>query len=150
MKVKLTGFNRPCPPSCQQRALTLDDMFKMYSPEGLGGTLQLGSIKDVPSRTNSVIVDMMGAYWIKCNTKTCSSKVWLLLILNPATQFVAIEILQDQTTASIVAALVRHMARNGPKNIFLSDHGSNFWPLGTRFGTIPDKEINNLPPMWKR
>ena len=75
---------------------------------------------------------MMGAYWIKCNTKTCSSKVWLLLILNPATQFVAIEILQDQTTASIVAALVRHMARNGHKTYFCQIMGqtSGLWEPG--------------------
>ena len=115
MQIKLTGFNRSCPQSCQQRALTLDDRFKMYTPQGLGGTLQLGAIKDIPARTNSVVIDMMGSFWIKCNTKTCSSKVWLLLILNPATQFVAIEILQDQSSASIVVALIRYMAKAGPK-----------------------------------
>ena len=42
------------------------------------------------------------------------------------------------------------MAKAGPKNIFLSDQGSNFWPLGTRFGTIPDKELEKLPPLWTK
>ena len=42
------------------------------------------------------------------------------------------------------------MAQNGPKNVFLSDNGSNFWPLGTKYGTIPDNEVKNIPPMWKR
>ena len=64
IKVKLTAFNRSCPQSCQQRELTLDTRFKMHSPEGLGGSLHLRLIKDIPSRTNSVVVDMMGAYWV--------------------------------------------------------------------------------------
>ena len=28
--------------------------------------------------------------------------------------------------------------------------GSNFWPLATRYATVPDEEMKKLPPMWKR
>ena len=42
------------------------------------------------------------------------------------------------------------MAKHGPKNVFMSDMGSNFWPLATKYATIPDSEIKGLPPMWKR
>merc|ERR1712240_509240 len=80
----------------------------------------------------------------------CSTKVWVLLILNPATQFLELEILDDPSSASIVSALIRFMSHHGSKNIFLSDMGSNFWSLATRYATMPDKEIQKLPPMWKR
>ena len=27
--------------------------------------------------------------------------------------------------------------------------GCNFWPLATRYATVPDEEMKKLPPMWK-
>ena len=93
---------------------------------------------------------MTGPFETLCDTRTCTTKVWILLILNPATQFLELEILDDSSSASIVSALIRFMSHHGSKNIFLSDMGSNFWPLATRYATVPDEEIQKLPPMWKR
>ena len=93
---------------------------------------------------------MAGPYEILCDTRTCTTKVWILLILNPATQFLELEILDDSSSASIVSALIRFMSHHGTKNMFLSDIGSNFWPLATRYATVPDEELKKLPPMWKR
>ena len=28
--------------------------------------------------------------------------------------------------------------------------GSNFWPLANRYATLPDTELDTLPPLWKR
>ena len=36
MKIKFTAYNKKCPNSCLQRAVTLDERYKMYSPGGLG------------------------------------------------------------------------------------------------------------------
>ena len=118
MKVKLTAFNKQCPNSCIQRALTLDDKFKMYAPGGLGGSFQFSLVKEIPLRTSSILVDMTGAYEVFCDTKTCVTKVWILLILNPATQFLELEILDDASSASIVSALIRYMSHHGSKNIW--------------------------------
>ena len=70
--------------------------------------------------------------------------------MNPATQFLAIEILENQSSAAIWSALIRHMSKHGAKNIFMSNMGSNFWPLAMKYATIPDSEIKGLPPIWKR
>ena len=121
----------------------------MFSPGGLGGSFQFSVVKDIPLRTSSIIVDMTGPFLILCDTRTCTTKVWVLLILNPATQFLELEILDDPSSASIVSALIRFMSHHGSKNIFLSDMGSNFWPLATKYATVPDEEIKKLPPMWK-
>ena len=59
----------------------------MYAPGGLGGTFQFSLVKDLPLRTSSILVDMTGAFEVFCDTKTCVTKVWILSILNPATQF---------------------------------------------------------------
>ena len=150
MKIKLTAFNKKCPNSCLQRAVTLDERYKMFSPGGLGGSFQFSVVKDIPLRTSSIIVDMTGPFMILCDTRTCTTKVWVLLILNPATQFLELEILDDPSSASIVSALIRFMSHHGSKNIFLSDMGSNFWPLATKYATVPDEEIKKLLPMWKR
>ena len=147
MKIKLTAFNKKCPNSCLKRALTLDERYKMFSPGGLGGTFQFSVVKDIPLRTSSIIVDMTGPFMTLCDTRTCTTKVWILLILNPATQFLELEILDDSSSASIVSALIRFMSHHGSKNIFLSDMGSNFWPLATKYATVPEKEIQELPPM---
>ena len=122
----------------------------MFSPGGLGGSFQFSVVRDIPLRTSSIIVDMTGPFETLCDTRTCTTKVWILLILNPATQFLELEILDDSSSASIVSALIRFMSHHGSKNIFLSDMGSNFWPLATRYATVPDEEIKKLPPMWKR
>ena len=42
------------------------------------------------------------------------------------------------------------MSHHGSKYIFLSDFGSNFWPLANRYATPPDKEIPSLPPFWRK
>ena len=150
MKIKFTVFNKHCPQSCINRALTLEERYKIFAPQGLGGSVQFSLTRDIQNRSNSVIVDLMGPYKVKCHTQTCTSKVWILLILNPATQFLSLEILENQSSAAIVSALIRHMAKHGSKNVFMSDMGSNFWPLATRYSTLPDSEIKGLPPMWKR
>ena len=62
MKIKLTAFNKQCPNSCIQHALTLDEKFKMYAPGGLGGTFQFSMVKDLPLRTFLILVDMTGAF----------------------------------------------------------------------------------------
>ena len=107
-------------------------------------------MRDTPNRSNCVVIDFMGPYKVKCHKGPCTNKIWLLLLLNPATQFLAVEILENQSSAAIVSALIRHMSRHGAKDIFMSDIGSNFWPLATKYATIPDSEVKGLPPMWKR
>ena len=97
MKIKLTAFNKQCPNSCIQRALTLDEKYKMYAPGGLGGTFQFSMVKDLPLRTSSILVDMTGAFEVFCDTKTCVKKLWILSILNPATQVLELEILVDSS-----------------------------------------------------
>ena len=147
MKMKLTNYNKFCPKSCIQRALNLDDRYKMYAPGALGGSFQFSVTNEIPLRTSCVIIDMAGPYEILCDTKTCEKKVWVLLILNPATQFLELEILDDSSSASIVSGLIRYMSHHGNKNIICSDMGSNFWPLANRYATLPDQEINSLPPL---
>ena len=93
---------------------------------------------------------MAGPYEILCDTRTCVKKVWILLILNPATQFLELEILDDASSASIVSGLICYMSHHGNKNIICSDMGANFWPLANRYATLPDQEIMSLPPLWKR
>ena len=85
MRIKLTDFNKQCPNSFIIRALTLDEMYKMYAPGGLGGSFQFSMIKDNPLRTSSILVDMTGPFEVLCDTISCITKVWVLLILNPAT-----------------------------------------------------------------
>ena len=92
---------------------------------------------------------MTGPYEILCETKICKKKVWVLLILNPATQFLELEILDDSSSASIVSGLIRYMSHHGNKNIICSDMRSNFWPLANRYATLPDTELDTLPPLWK-
>ena len=91
---------------------------------------------------------MTGPFKMKCQTRTCLSKVYVLIILNPATQFVELEILDDASSASIVSALIKYMTHHGSKNIFLSDMSSNFHPLATKYATVPNQEIQSLPPLW--
>ena len=87
MRIKFTAYNKKCPNSCLQRAVTLDERYKMYSPGGLGGSFQFSVVRDIPLRTSSIIVYMTGPFETLCDTRTCTTKVWILLILNPATQF---------------------------------------------------------------
>ena len=150
MKMLLTSLNKTCPSSCLSRALTLDKRYKMFSPSGLGGSLQLTLTKNLPQRSSSIVLDMVGPYKVKCQSKKCLSKIFLLIIVNAITNFVEIEILDNQSAASVIAALIRYMSHHGSKHIFLSDMGSNFFPLANRFATSPDKQIGNLPPMWKK
>ena len=93
---------------------------------------------------------MAGPYQILCDTKTCVKKVFILLILNPATQFLELEILDDASSASIVSGFICFISHHGNKNIICFDMGSNFWPLANRYATLPDKELRSLPPLWKR
>ena len=74
------------------RTLTLDQRYKKYAPGGLGGSFQFSLVKDIPLRTSSIFVDMTGPFEILCDTRKCVTKVWILLILNPATQFLELEI----------------------------------------------------------
>ena len=146
MRIKFTAFNKKCPNSCLQRAVTLEEIYKMFSPGGLGGYFQFSVVKDIPLRTSSIIVDMTGPFEILCDTRICTTKVWILLILNPATQFLELEILDDSSSASTASALIRFMSYQGSKNIFLSDMGSNFWPLATKYAAVPDEEIKSFHP----
>ena len=118
----------------------MNQRYKMFAPGGLGGSFPFSIVKEVPLRTSSILVDMTGPYEIMCDTRNCVSKVWVLLILNPATQFLELEILDDSSSASIVSALICYMSHHGSKTIFLSDMGSNFWPLANKYATIPDVE----------
>ena len=129
MKAKLSIFNKTCPMSCIYRSLTMEERYRMYNPHGLGGSLQFKATQDIASRMNSVICDLMGPYFTRCRGTKCTQKIYFLLLLNPATQFLAIEILQDYSTAEVIAGLIRHMSKFGAKNIFLSDNGSHFMPL---------------------
>ena len=148
--MKLTNFDKFCPRSCIQRALSQDDRYKIYAPGALGGSFQFSITNELPLRTSCVIVDMAGPYEILCETRSCKKKVWVLLILNPATQFLELEVLDDSSSASIVSGLIRYMSHHGNKNIICSDMGSNFWPLANRYATLPDTELDTLPPLWKR
>ena len=94
MKMKLTNFNKYCSKSCTQRALNQDDRYKIYAPGAFCGTFQFSLTNKLPLRTYCVLVDMAGPYEILCETRNCKKKVWVLLILNPATQFLELEILQ--------------------------------------------------------
>ena len=122
-----------------------NEKYKMFAPGGLGGSFQFSVVKDIPLRTSSIIVDMAELYETLYDTRTCTTKVWILLILNWATRFLELEVLDDSSWASIVSALIRFMSHHGSKNIFLSDMGSNFWPLATRYATVPDEEIKRTP-----
>ena len=97
-----------------------------------------------------MIIDMTGPYEILCDTKTCVKNVWVLLILNPATQFLELEILDDAISSSIVSGLICYISDHSNKNIICSDMGSNFWPLANRYATLPDQELKSLPPLWER
>ena len=55
MKIKLTAFNKKCPNSCLKRALTLDEIYKMFAPGGLGSSFQFSVVKDIPLRTSSIL-----------------------------------------------------------------------------------------------
>ena len=99
---------------------------------------------------NSVICDLMGPFMTKCKGRNCHNKIWLLLLLNPSTQFLSIEILQNQSTGEVISGLIRHMAKFGSKNVFLSDKGSHFWPLSTQYETAPKTAETSLPPLWQK
>merc|ERR1712002_486391 len=86
----------------------------------------------------------------KCKKRNCHTKIWLLLLLNPSTQFLSIEILQNQSTAEVISGLIRHMSKFGSKDVFLSDNGSHFWPLRTKYATVPKTTQTPLPPLWHR
>ena len=91
----------------------------MYNPHGLEGSLQFKAVQDISSQMNSVICNLIGPFMTKCKGKNCHNKIWLLLTLNPATQFLSIEILQNQSTSEVISGLIRHMSKYGSKNIFL-------------------------------
>ena len=150
MRIKLTAFNKQYPNSCIKRALILDRRYTIYAPGGLGGSFQFSLIKDIHLRTWSILVDMTGPFEVLCDTRSCITRVWVLLILNPATQFLELEILDYSSSASIVSDLICYLSHQGPKNIFPSDMGSNFWPLANKYATIPDEELKSLPSMWRK
>ena len=109
----------------------------MYNPMGLGGSIQFKATQDISSRMGSVICDLMGPFMTKCKGMNCHNKIWLLLLLNPSTQFLSIEILQNQSTGEVISGLIRHMSKYGSKNVFLSDKGFCFLPLLTKYATSP-------------
>ena len=51
MKLKVTNYNKFRPKSCIQRALSLDDRYKMYAPGALGGSFQFSITNGIPLRT---------------------------------------------------------------------------------------------------
>ena len=57
MKIKFTALNKSCPQSCINRALTLEERYKMFTPQGLGGTFQFNLTRDIPNRSSCVIVN---------------------------------------------------------------------------------------------
>ena len=118
MKAKLSIFNKTCPMSCIYRSLTMEERYRMYNPHGLGGSLQFKATQDISSRMNSVICDLMGPYFTRCRGTNCTRKIYFLLLLNPATQFLAIEILQDYSTAEVIGGLIRNMSKFGAKKFF--------------------------------
>ena len=150
MKAMLSKFNQTCPLSCIYRSLSLEERYRIYNPMGLGGSIQFKAIQDVPSRMNSVICDLMGPYMTECKGRNCHNKIWLLLLLNPSTQFLSIEILQNQSTSEVISGLIRHMSKYGSKNVFLSDNESHFWPLRTKYATSPKTAQTSLPPLWRK
>ena len=58
--------------------------------------------------------------------------MWLLLLLNPISNFLSIEILQNQSSNEIVSSLVEYLSIFGLKNVFISDLGSNVMPIATK------------------
>ena len=42
------------------------------------------------------------------------------------------------------------MSKFGAKNVFLSDNGSHFMPLRTKYATTQEKVDDSLPPLWKK
>ena len=122
----------------------------MYNPLGLGGSIQFKATQDISSRMSSVICDLMGPFMTKCKGRNCHRKIWLLLLLNPSTQFLSIEILQNQSTAEVISGLIRHMSKFGSKNVFLSDNGSHFMPLRNKYATAPKTADTSLPLLWKK
>ena len=132
MKSRFTDYNKNCPQSCINRALTLEERYKMFSPQGLGGTFQFNLTRDAPNRSSCVVIDLMGPYKVKCHQGPCTNKVWLLLLLNPATQFLAIEILENQSSAAIVSALIRHMSKHGTKKYIHVQYGLEFLAISNK------------------
>ena len=128
----------------------MEEQYRMYNPMGLGGSIQFKATQDISSRMSSVICDLMGPFMTKCKGMNCHNKIWLLLLLNPSTQFLSIEILQNQSTGEVISGLIRHMAKYGSKNVFLSDNGSHFWLLLTKYATAPKTEQTLLPPLWRK
>ena len=116
----------------------------------LGGSIQFKATQNIPSRMSSVIYDLMGPFMTKCKGMNCHNKIWLLLLLNPSTQFLFIEILQNQSTGEVISGLIRHMSKYGSKNVFLSDNGSHFWPLRIKYATSPKTAQTSLPPLWRK
>ena len=98
---------------------------------------------------NSVICNLMGPFQAKCRGMKCRQKIWLLLLLNPSSQFLSIEILQNYSRAEVNSGLIRHMSKFGSKNVFLSDNGSHFMPLRTKYASAPKTVDASLPPLWQ-
>ena len=134
--------------SCIYWSLSLEERYRIYNPMGLGGSIQFKATQDISSRMSSVICDLTGPFITKCKGMNCHNKIWLLLLLNPSTQFLSIEILQNQSTGEVISGSIRYMAKYGSKNMFLSDNGSHFWPLRTRYATAPKTAQTSLPPLW--
>ena len=122
----------------------------MYNPHGLGGSLQFKATQDISSRMNSVICDLMGPYFTKCRGTNCIRKIWFLLLLNPATQFLSVEILQNYSTAEVISGFIRHMSKFGSKNVFLLDKGSHLMPPRNKYAAAPKTVDTSLPPLWKK
>ena len=111
MKATLSKFNKSCPQSSLYRALSMEERYRIFNPMGLGGSIQFKVTQDIPSRMSSVICDLMGPFMTKCKGMNCHNKIWFLLLLNPATQFLSIEILQNQSTSEVISGLIRHMSK---------------------------------------
>ena len=96
----------------------MEERYRIYNPMGLGGSIQFKATQDIPSRMSLVICDLMGPFMTKCKGMNCHNKIWLLLLLNPSTQFLSIEILQNQSTGEVIFGFIRHMSKYGSKNVF--------------------------------
>ena len=113
IKWALSRWNKSCSGSCLTRAEDGNKRYYMHHPGGLGGSFQFTSMLDPSKRASTGVVDLLGPFKGKCYTGECEQKYWVLLIINPVSGFLSLEILEDQSSNAIIGALVHHMGRHG-------------------------------------
>ena len=58
----------------------MEERYRIFNPNGLGGSINFKVTQDIPSRMSSVICDLMGPYMTKYKGIKCHDKIWLLLL----------------------------------------------------------------------